>query len=470
MAEGVFDVAIVGGGPGGYVAAIRARQLGMTTVLIEKDKLGGRCLNYACIPAKAVLRSADVLAEVRDSAGFGVALPGGEIGVDFAAVTKRRDRVIRTMTGGVAGLMKKHNVLVVEGEATLAPPADPATIDLHVRIGDELKLVRAANVVLATGSVAQPVPVPGVNFGGRITDTAGAWLTSDLPQSLAVIGAGASGVEIASAFGRMGVAVTLLEALGQILPAEEPEAADLLTKELTKQGVEVVTDAQIAAVAQDEAGVTLTIGADQRRFDALCIAAGRSPEIEQLGLAAHGVALDGQGKIAVAGDQRSSNPRIFAIGDIAPGPALAHKASDEAIIAIESIGGWTGIHPLDVNNIPRVTFSSPQVAAIGLTQAQAEAAGVTVAVGEFPMAAVGAATVYGDRTGFVKIVGDRESGQIVGAHAVGAKSGDLIAELAVAKSAGIGFAQLARIIHAHPTVSEGVAEAARAVDGWAVHA
>lgn len=470
MAEGVFDVAIIGGGPGGYVAAIRARQLGLTTVVIERDKLGGRCLNYACIPAKAVLRSADVLAEVRAAASYGVALPEGAPAVDFAAVAKRRDRVIRTMTGGVAGLMKKHNVLVVEGEASFAPPAEADVIDLHVRAGDSVKLVRAANVVVATGSVALPVPIPGLAFGGRITDTAGAWLTPELPQSLAVIGAGASGVEIASAFGRMGVPVALLEALDQILPAEEPAAAELLAKELAKQNVEVVTGAQISNVSQDDAGVTLTLAGEERRFEALCVAAGRAPDIEQLGLGAHGVGLDAQGKIVVHGDQRTANSRIFAIGDAAPGPALAHKASDEAIIAVETIAGWTGIHPIDVNNIPRVTFSSPQVASIGLTERDAIAAGASVAVGDFPMAAVGAATVYGDRAGFVKIIGDRASGQIIGASAVGAKAGDLIAELAVAKSAGIGFAQLARIVHAHPTVSEGVAEAARAADGWAVHA
>ncbi len=470
MAEGVFDVAIIGGGPGGYVAAIRARQLGLTTVVIEKDKLGGRCLNYACIPAKAVLRSADVLTEVRDSASFGVTIPTGEIGVDFAAVAKRRDRVIRTMTGGVGGLMKKHQVLVVEGEATFVPPTQPDIVDLHVGTSDGLKLVRAGQVVVATGSQAATVPVPGVAFGGRIADTSGAWLTSELPNSLAVVGAGASGVEIASAFGRMGVAVTLLEVLPQILPAEEPEIAALLAKELTKQNVEVITGAQISEVSQDDAAVTLSLPGEKRDFDALCIAAGRAPDVSALNLEAYGIAVDATGTIPVAPDQRTSHPRVFAIGDVAPGPALAHKASDEAIIAIETIAGWTGIHPLDVNNIPRVTFSSPQVASIGLTEAQAHAAGLQVKIGEFPLAAAGAATVYGDRVGLVKIVGDSASGQIVGAHAIGAKAGDLIAELAVAKSAGIGYAQLARIVHAHPTISEAVAEAARSADGWAVHA
>jgi dihydrolipoamide dehydrogenase len=469
MAEGVFDVAVIGGGPGGYVAAIRARQLGLTTVLVEKDKLGGRCLNYACIPAKAVLRSADVLHEVQSAASYGVALPAGDVGVDFPAVAKRRDRVVKTMTGGVGGLMKKNEVLVVEGEASFADPAEPGVVDLHIKTPEGLKLIRTSNAIIATGSLALPVPVSGVNFGGRIVDTAGAWLANELPKSLGVIGAGASGVEVASAFGRLGVPVTLIEALPQILPAEEPEIAAALAKELEKQNVTILTGAQISQVLQGDGLVQIDLGADQVRVEQLCIAAGRAPDIAALNVASNGITVDERGAIQVGPDQRTSNPQIFAIGDVVPGPALAHKASEEAVIAIETIAGWTGVHPLDPNNIPRVTFSSPQVASIGLTEAQAHADGIQVKVGEFPLAAAGAATVYGDRSGTIKIVGDATTGLIVGAHALGPKAGDLIAELGVAKSAGVGYAQLARIIHAHPTISEAVMEAARAADGWVLH-
>ena len=470
MAEGVFDVAVIGGGPGGYVAAIRARQLGLTTVLIEKDKLGGRCLNYACIPAKAVLRSADVLKEVKDAATFGVAVPAGDVGVDFATVAKRRDRVVKTMTGGVGGLMKKNDVLVVEGEAAFAAPTESGVIDFHVQTPEGVKLVRTAYAVVATGSVAQTVPIPGLEFGLRIVDTAGAWLANELPSSLAVIGAGASGVEVASAFGRLGVPVTLFEALPQILAAEEPEISVALTKELAKQNVTVITGAQISQVLQGDGIVQIDAGGESHQFDRVCVAAGRAPDLAALNVAAYGVTTDERGMIQVGTDQRTSNQQIFAIGDIVPGPALAHKASEEAVIAVETIAGWQGVHPLDHDNIPRVTFCSPQVASIGLTEAQAHAAGIQVKVGEFPLAAAGAATVYGDRSGLIKIVGDATTGQIVGAHAIGPKAGDLIAELAVAKSAGIGYAQLARIIHAHPTISEAVMEAARAADGWAIHA
>lgn len=470
MSDDVFDVAVIGGGPGGYTAAIRARQLGMTTVLIEKDKLGGRCLNYACIPAKAVLRSAEVLQEVRGAALFGAALPDGEVGVDFAAVAKRRDRVVRTLTGGVAGLMKKHAVLVVEGEASLAAPNDTESIELHVEGAEGPKRVRAAHVVVATGSAAAAVPIPGCDFGGRIVDTAGAWLTTELPRSLAVIGGGVSGVEIASAFGRLGSDVTLLEALENILPGEEPAISEALTKELGKQNVEVVTGARISAVEQDESGASLTFGDATRSFDMVCVAAGRTPDIQGLDLAAHGVTPGPRGPIEVGPGQRTGNPRIFAIGDVAPGPALAHKASEEAVVAIETIGGWSGVHQIVLEDIPRVTFSSPQVASIGMTEAEAKSAGLALKVGEFPLAAAGAATVHGDRGGFVKIIGDAASGRIVGAHILGAKAGEMISELAVAKSSGVGFGQLARVIHAHPTFGEAVLEAARAADDWVIHA
>lgn len=474
-AEGVFNVAIIGGGPGGYVAAIRARQLGLTTVLIEKDKLGGRCLNYACIPAKAVLRSADVLEEIRKASTFGITFPeGAEPAVDFATVAKRRDRVVKTMTGGVGGLMKKHNVLVVEGEAAFAEPAEHGIVDLHVTSAAGIQLVRAENVVVATGSIAQSIPAIGANFsdqpGGPIVDTAGAWLADELPASLAVIGAGASGVEVASAFGRLGVPVTLLESLPQVVPAEEPQIAELLAKELGKQNVTVIAGAQITQVTADANGVSIEVGGETHQFARLCIAAGRTPDVGSLNLNAVGVTTDERGEIQIGADQRTSNPQIFAIGDIVRGPALAHKASEEAVVAIETIANHPGAHPIYVENIPRATFSSPQVASIGLTEAQATAAGFTLSIGEFPLAAAGAATVYGDRVGMVKIIGDISSGAIVGAHAIGPKAADMIAELAVAKSAGVTYTQLARIIHAHPTISEAVLEAARAAEGWVLHA
>lgn len=468
MAEGVFDVAIVGAGPGGYVAAIRARQLGLTTVIIEKDRIGGRCLNYACIPAKAVLRSADVLDEVLAAATFGVSLPEGTVpGVDFATVAQRRDRVVKTLTGGVAGLLKKHEITSLTGVAAFAPATVEGTIEIHISGEQELQAVRAANVILATGSVS--LPILGLQFGGRVVDTAGAWLAVGLPSSLAVVGAGASGVEVASAFGRMGTRVTLIEALPQILPAEEPEIAETVAKELTKQNVGVIAGANIEGVEPGEASVAVMLGGERHEFEALCIAAGRTPDTAALNLDLYGVSTGERGLIEIDEYQRTANPHIYAIGDIVRGPALAHKASEEGIVVAESIAALPDVQPIVVDNIPRATFCSPQVSSIGLTEAEARATGANVTVGSFPLAAAGAATVYGDRSGFVKIIGDTQTGEILGAHAVGAKAADMIAELAVAKSGQVGYPDLARIIHAHPTISEAVLEAARAADGWVLH-
>jgi len=469
MTEGVFDVAVIGAGPGGYVAAIRARQLGLTTVVIEKDRIGGRCLNYACIPAKAVLRSADAIEEILKASTFGVTLPEGVVpGVDFATVAKRRDRVIKTMSGGVSGLLKKNDVTVVQGSAMFAPPTSEGVIELHIETGDGIKAVRATNVIVSTGSVS--LPIVGLEFGGRIVDTAGAWLATGLPSTLAVVGAGASGVEVASAYGRLGTKVTLIEALPQILPAEEPEVAALLAKEMSKQNIEVLTGAQIADVTQDANSVAITVNGERREYEALCIAAGRAPDLVGTNIASYGVTLDARDLIEVDDHQRTANPHIFAIGDIVRGPALAHKASEEGVVAVETSANHPDLEPIVIDNIPRATFSSPQVASIGMTEQQARESGAQVVIGMFPFAAAGAATVYGDRTGFVKIVGDSSSGEILGAHAIGPKAADMIAELAVAKCAQVGYPELARVIHAHPTISEAVMEAARAADGWVLHA
>ncbi|MFY9489096.1 MAG: dihydrolipoyl dehydrogenase [Solirubrobacterales bacterium] len=469
MTEGVFDVAVIGSGPGGYVAAIRAAQLGLTTAIIEKDRTGGRCLNYACIPAKAVLRSADVLDEVRAAATFGVSLPEGATpSVDFETVAKRRDRVVKTLTGGVGGLLKKHQVTALTGVASFAPPTADDAIEIHITSEQGVQALRAANVIVATGSIAQPIM--DVGFGGRVVDTAGAWLAVGLPASLAVVGAGASGVEVASAFGRLGSPVTLIEAAPQILPAEEPEIAEHVAKELAKQNVTVLVAAQIAAIEPHDSGVAVTVNGERHEFEALCIAAGRTPDTAELNLAAYGVVTGERGLIEIDERQRTAHPHIYAIGDIVRGPALAHKASEEAVVAVEAIVSLADTEPIVIDNIPRATFCSPQVASIGLTQQQASDSGATVVVGNFPLAAAGAATVYGDRSGFVKIIGDAASGEILGAHAVGPKAADMIAELAVAKASQIGYPELARIIHAHPTISEAVLEAARAADGWVLHA
>jgi dihydrolipoamide dehydrogenase len=454
-----YDCVVIGSGPGGYVAAIRSAQLGMSTAIVEKDKLGGRCLNFACIPAKAVLRAADVMREAQDGEQFGIKVDG--VSVDFAGVAAHRDKVIKTLTGGVGGLMKKNKVDVVEGHAAL-------TEDGNVRIGaaKDGQEIEAKNVVLATGSVSKPIL--GLKFGKRVLGTETAWGLGELPGSMAVIGAGASGTEVASAFGRLGTEVVLLEALPQILPLEDEEIAKHCAREIKKQNVEIVTGANIESAEAGDDGVTLKYGDGERTFDYVCIAAGRAPDYDGLGLEEAGIKTDDSGLVEVDGAMRTSRDGVFAIGDIVPGPALAHKASDEGIIAVEAAAGEE-THPIDYRFVPAATFCHPQVASFGLTEKAARDEGRDVVVGKVPVSAVGAPTVYGDRSGMIKLIGDREYGELIGGHIVCAKAADLIQELVNAQMLEGGYGEVARTIHPHPAFAEAVMEAARAADGWLIH-
>jgi dihydrolipoamide dehydrogenase len=455
MPESAYDCIVIGSGPGGYVTAIRAAQLGMKTAVVEKDVIGGRCLNYACIPAKAVLRVADIVSEIDEASEFGITVPDRQI--DFGAVGERRRKVIKTLTGGVGGLMKKNKVDVLEGVGSL-------TADANVSVGETE--YQAKTVVLATGSV--PKPVPGTTFGGRVIGTEEAWALEELPGTLAIIGAGASGAEIASAYGRMGTKVLLFEALDRVLPTEDADISKAAGRALSKQNIEIHTGTLVQDVQSGDGSVTFSYGDQRGEADWLVIAAGRGPDVEQLGLDGAGVELDENGLVAVDGRQRTSRENVYAIGDIVRGPALAHKSSDEGIIAVEDAAGLE-THALELIDIPRATFCAPNVASFGLTEEQAREQGLDVVVGKLQYGAVGAGTVYGDRSGIIKVIGDKKYGELVGGHIVGAKAVDLIQELVNAKSLEGGYAEVARIVHGHPTFSEGVMEAARAADGWLVH-
>jgi dihydrolipoamide dehydrogenase len=442
MAES-FDTIVIGSGPGGYVAAIRSAQLGLRTVVIERDDVvGGRCLNYACIPAKAVLRSADILSEVREAGEYGINLNGTEPTVDFGAIGERRKKVIGTLTGGVAGLFKKNNIEVISGEASL-------TADGDVKVGDTVYKAEKA-VILATGSVKKPLP--GLDFGGNVIGTEEAWALTELPATMVVIGAGASGTEIASAYQRLGTQVTLYEGLDRVLPTEDADISKAAARGFKKQGIEV----KVGTFYEGQ------------EADWVVIAAGRAPDVAALGLDAAGIELTEAGLIKVDGALRTSRPKVYAIGDLVPGPALAHKASDEGVIAVEDAAGLK-THPIAYLDIPRATFCTPNVGSFGLTEEQAREQGYDVTVGKVQYGAVGAGTVYGDRTGVIKIIGDKQYGEMLGGHIVGTRATELIQELVNVRLLEGGYPEVARIIHGHPTLSEGVMEAARAADGWLIH-
>jgi dihydrolipoamide dehydrogenase len=458
MASSSFDVVVIGSGPGGYVAAIRAAQLGLKTAVVEKDDVvGGRCLNYACIPAKAVLRSADLLSEVRDAGEFGIKVDGA-VEVDFPAIMDRRTKVIKTLTGGVSGLFKKNGIELVNGLASL-------TADGNVTVGGD-ELQAGKGVILATGSVKKPIP--GTQFGGRVIGTEEAWALPELPRSMAVVGAGASGTEIASAYARLGVDVHLFEGLDRVLPTEDADISKVAERGFKKQGIKVHTSTFVENVQTTDTTCTFTFGGEQGEVDWLVIAAGRGPDIEGLGLDVAQIKRDERGLVAVDETQKTSHQKVWAIGDLVPGPALAHKASDEGIIAAEAIAGLQ-THPLCYDDIPRATFCSPNVGSFGLTEEQARANGHDVVVGKLQYGAVGAGTVYGDRTGMVKVIGDRRYGELLGASIVGTRATELIQELVNVKDLEGGYPELARIVHGHPTFSEAVMEAARAADGWLIH-
>jgi dihydrolipoyl dehydrogenase len=451
-----FDVIVIGGGPGGYVAAIRAAQLGQKTAVVERDKAGGRCLNYACIPAKTILRSAELYDDVRNGAELGIT---GDVAIDWPALQARRAKVSDSLSKGVEFLWDKGKITKIEGEGSL-------TADGDVSVNGETYEARA--VVLATGSVA--LPLPGAPFGGRVVDTWGAWSLTEQPRKIAVVGAGASGSEIASAYARLGTEVILIEMLPQILPAEDKDIAKVVERVFKKQGIEISTGAPVENVEVGEGSVKFTYGDNSAEVDYLCVAGGRGPDTEGLNLEAAGVALEEGGrKIKVDEFQRTTNPKVFAIGDLVNKKALAHKAEEEGVVAVETAAG-VETEPVNQDLLVGATFTHPQVASVGLTEAAAKEAGHEVKVGRQKISGEGAGTVYDDKDGIVKLVVDTRYGEILGAHIVGNRACDMIAELVATMALEGGAQELARIVHPHPTVSEAVLDAARAVDGWAIHA
>jgi dihydrolipoamide dehydrogenase len=354
-------------------------------------------------------------------------------------------------------LLKKNGVETITGAGTLVGNGT-------VSVGD--RELQAKTIVLATGSVKKPIP--GTQFGGRVIGTEEAWALNELPTSMAVVGAGASGAEIASAYARLGTEVMLFEALERVLPTEDADISKVADRGLKRQGIGLHTSTLVEQVEPTEQAVKFRAGDREAEVEWFVIAAGRAPDVEGLGLEAAGVRLSEDGLVEVDGAQRTSAEGVYAIGDLVHGPALAHKASDEGVIAVEDAAGMQ-IHPIEYRDIPRATFCAPNVASFGLTEAEAREQGHDVTVGKVQYGAVGAGTVYGDRGGLVKVVGEKRYGELLGGHIVGSRATELIQELVNVRVLEGGYPEVARTIHGHPTQSEAIMEAARAADGWLIH-
>jgi dihydrolipoamide dehydrogenase len=449
-----FDVIILGGGPAGYVCAIRAAQLGMATAVVEREKLGGVCVNIGCIPTKALLHSAYIAHLLTVAAEFGV--EPGSVKKDYGVAMKRSRKVADQNSRGVEYLMKKHKITVVKGTGTLQPGR-------KVKVGNDVLEAKRA-VVVATGSRVKGIPAIGLELNQTtVISSDEALVLERAPASLAIIGAGAVGMEFADIFNAFGVPVTLIEALPRLLPLEDAEASAELAKSYRKRGITVIAGAKVTKAAVAKNKVTLDVeaaGATQQiEVAAVLMAAGRAVNTENIGLKECGIQLDERGFIKVDKTLQTTAPGYYAIGDVAGPPMLAHKGSREGVFVAETLAGQKS-HPIRYDNVPSVTYCHPEVASIGLTEDQCKERKLDYVAGKFPFSANGRARGTGETEGFVKILRDKQYGEILGAHIVGSHASEMIHELAVARENEYTVEEVELAIHAHPTMSEAVAEAA----------
>ena len=451
MADTSFDVVIVGGGPGGYVTAIRAAQLGLKAAVVERKHLGGICLNWGCIPTKALLRSAEIYRNMKHAADFG--LSAGKPGFDLGKVVERSRKVAKKLSGGVGYLLKKHKVAVVDGEGRLDGPGK-VTVS---KDGKKAAALTAKHIILATGARARALP--GLEPDGKFVWSYMEALVPDImPKSLLVIGSGAIGIEFASFYRTFGAEVTVVEVLPQVLPIEDAEIAALARKQFEKDGMKIITGAKVTGLKKNRNAVTAMIedakGAKSEiKVERVISAVGVVGNIENLGLEGTRVKTD-RGCIVIDGYGRTGEPAVYAIGDVAGPPMLAHKASHEGIICIEKIAGLDDVHPMDKNRIPGCTYCHPQIASVGLTEAQAKDAGHKLRVGRFPFMGNGKAIALGEADGMVKTVFDAATGALLGAHMVGAEVTELIQGYVVAMGLETTETELMHTIFPHPTLSE----------------
>ena len=459
-----YDLVILGSGPGGYVAAIRAAQLGLKTAIVERERLGGICLNWGCIPTKALLRTSEVYHTMTHADAYG--LTADNVGFDLTKIVERSRKVAGQLNMGVKGLMKKNKVTVVEGTGKLTAPGK-----LTVKQGDRTTDLEAKHIIVATGARARDLPFAKAD-GKRIWTYRHAMVPEEMPSKLLVIGSGAIGIEFASFYRDMGAEVTVVEMLPRILPVEDEEVSAFMEKRLTKEGIRILTGVGVEGIETSAAGVKASIkGKDGKvateDYSHVVVAIGIVPNTEEIGLEALGVKTD-RGHIVVDGFGRTNVEGLYAIGDVTGAPWLAHKASHEGVVCVEKLAGGDP-HPFETWNIPGCTYSRPQVASVGLTEARAKEQGHEVKVGKFPFIGNGKAIALGEADGFVKTVFDAKTGELLGAHMVGAEVTELIQGYVIARQLETTEAELMETVFAHPTLSEMMHESVLGAYGRALH-
>lgn len=467
MSTEQFDVTIIGSGPGGYVAAIRAAQLGLKTAIVEKDKrLGGTCTLRGCIPTKQLLMSAHVYEQMQHAADFGVEASG--IQLAFANVQKRKEKVVMKSSKGIEYLMKKNKITTFSGTGKLALSGK---VEVTTAEGKK-ETINTKNIVIATGSVVRPIP--GFETDGvHVVNSDHILELKDVPKSLIVLGAGAVGVEFASVYSRFGADTTIVELMPRLVPLEDEEVSKELEKSFRKRGIKSQVDTKLEKLEKTADGVIVsgkTSKGEPVRLEAqmLLVAVGRMPYTEGLGLEGTKVKVE-KGFIQIDEFQQTGEKGVYAIGDVVPTPLLAHLASKEGIVAVEHIAGQKDVRPINLRLVPNCTYCDPEVASVGLTEAKAKEMGYDVKLGKFPFSASGKARILGEEEGFVKIVSESKYDEILGVHIIGPHATELIAEACVAMQLESTADELGRTMHAHPTVSEAIMEAAEGVHGLTIH-
>jgi dihydrolipoamide dehydrogenase len=462
-----FDLIVIGSGPGGYTAAVRASQLGMKTALVERDRLGGICLNWGCIPTKALLKNAEMLNLFRKSEEFGIS--HDNLRFDFSKIIQRSRGVADKSEKGVAFLMKKNNVTTFMGSAKLA---GKGVVEVYDASQKPKETISASRILLATGARARALP--GIAFDGtRVISSTEAMILKEVPKSLLIIGAGAIGVEFAYFYNALGTKVTLVEMMPRILPIEDQEIADLLARSFKKSGIQILTESKVSSLKVSGEGVEATIQNAKGESSAIkaemaLMAVGVAGNVENLGLEQIGVKVE-KAHIPVDGNFQTNVPGIYAIGDVIGPPWLAHVASAEAISAVEGMAGLKERMKVDYDNIPGCTYCQPQVASIGLTEQKAREKGYELKIGKFPFSASGKGRAIGETEGLVKLIFDAKYGELLGAHILGSEATEMIAELGIAKNLEATYEEILKTVHAHPTLSEAVMEAAAGAAGEAIN-